>query len=52
MIQNKIQCVSLFTQTYKKAQYRQAFPFARLQKSQHKYIIAGRLSGLETLPNN
>ena len=30
----------------------EAIPLARLQKSQHKYIVSKRFSGLETFPNN
>ena len=40
------------SQLQKKTQYMWNVPIVRLQRSQHKYIVLKRLSGLETLPNN
>ena len=47
------QCVGFFTQTYKtKHNTDKAIRSARLQKSQHKYIVSKSFSGLETFTNN
>ena len=39
-LQNKTKCFGFFTQTYKiKQNTDEAIPFARSQKSRHKYIV-------------
>ena len=44
--------VGFFTRTYKTKQYRGVLPFARSQKSEHKYIVSKGLSGFETFLSN
>ena len=51
LIRKTKQYIGFFTRTYK-TKYKLGVPFARLQKSQHKYIVSKSLSGLETFPNN
>ena len=45
-------CWLFYTSLQNKTHYRRVAPFARSQKSQHKYIVSKLLSGLETsFPN-